>query len=281
MIECPNISQRVIQNHYDVSTLFYRVMWGPHIHHGLWEADESPRTAQLQLTQRLAALSSIKPKSRVLDVGCGMGGSSRWLASELKCDVTGVTISPIQRRWAATATWLQRCRPRPQFVCQDAEQCAFDDATFDVVWSIECTEHLFDKAEFFQRAAKWLKPGGRIAICAWLVGQRENEPDTIAQVQRVCKGMFCPSLGTQHDYENWLENAGLVVKESQLWTSKVMRTWEICKRRVDRSGVRWLASLLGQNHTLFLDHFDSILNAYRSGAMEYGCFVAEKVDSKN
>ena len=61
-----------------------------------------------------------------------------------------------------------------------------------------------------------------------------------------------------------------------LWTKQVERTWEICLERVERSRVRHIATLFGANHALFLDHFQAILDAYRTGAMEYGCFVAEK-----
>ena len=49
MIECPQVQKRSVRFHYDLSTPFYRLLWGEHIHHGLWSADESPRTAQLRL----------------------------------------------------------------------------------------------------------------------------------------------------------------------------------------------------------------------------------------
>lgn len=276
LIECPNIQPQVIRNHYDISTLFYRLLWGPHIHHGYWEANESPRQAQLQLTQRLAGLAHIDRHSDVLDVGCGMGGSSQWLAQQLDCRVTGVTVSSFQKHWATWSARLQGCRGKVNFLCQDAERLELPASSLDIVWSIECTEHLYDKPQFFRSAAGWLRPGGRTAICAWLAGHDEAAPSTIEQVTRVCEGMFCPSLGSQPDYVQWLEEAGLRVVENQLWTQQVLRTWEICKSRIDRTGVRWLARLLGKDHILFLNRFDAILDAYRSGAMEYGCFVAVK-----
>ncbi|MFM7563131.1 MAG: SAM-dependent methyltransferase, partial [Planctomycetota bacterium] len=80
MIEFPAVEKQVIRNHYDISTLFYRLLWGPHIHHGYWEGKESSARAQVQLTERLARLAEIAPGSRVYDIGCGMGGSSVWLA---------------------------------------------------------------------------------------------------------------------------------------------------------------------------------------------------------
>jgi tocopherol O-methyltransferase len=276
MIECTTIEKSVIRNHYDVSTLFYRLLWGPHIHHGYWESDEPSNLAQVRLTQRLASLADVPKNGIVYDIGCGMGGSSRWLAQNLGCKVTGVTLSPVQRHWAAWSSRLGRVTPRPEFRCADAESVELDAESADVVWSIECTEHLFDKEKFFQRAAAWLKPGGRFALCAWLAGESPMTPEQNQQAVKVCEGMFCPSLGSQSDYVRWFEQSGLRVRKVGIWTRQVEQTWEICRRRVERTGVRYLARLLGKNHVLFLDHFDAILNAYRSGAMEYGYFVAER-----
>ncbi|MCU0719537.1 MAG: methyltransferase domain-containing protein [Pirellula sp.] len=276
MIELKSVKKQVIRNHYDISTLFYRLLWGPHIHHGYWEAEETPRVAQEQLTRRLANLASIKPESVVYDIGCGMGGSSIWLAQNLSCAVTGVTLSPVQQKWASSAAALKRIRPRPTFRCADAELIEFPDESADIVWSIECTEHLFDKSKFFNRAARWLKPGGRFALLAWLAGDSPLTNQQTDQVLRVCEGMFCPSLGNQADYVSWFEQSGLRVVDTGIWTRQVEQTWEICRKRVERTGVRYLAKVLGQNHVLFLDHFDAILNAYKSGAMEYGYFIAEK-----
>lgn len=276
MIECPTIQKRVIQNHYDVSTLFYRLLWGPHIHHGFWEANEPNRVAQIRLTQNLASLAQIGSASRVIDIGCGMGGSSIWLAKEHACKVTGITISPVQQRWATMSAHWHRVSKLAKFKCCDAESVEFPDSEADFLWSIECTEHFFDKPGFFQRSAKWLRPGGKFALCAWLAGESPLSQSQSLQAMRVCEGMFCPSLGSHSDYKSWFENAGLKVIQQGIWTQQVERTWQICKRRVDRTGVRLLARVLGKNHTLFLDHFDSILNAYRTGAMEYGYFIAEK-----
>ena len=251
MIEFPAVQKQVIRNHYDVSTLFYRLLWGPHIHHGYWEGQESSARAQVQLTERLAR--------------------------NLQCEVTGVTLSAVQKNWATWAARLRGVRPSPRFLRADAEQVTFPASSADLLWSIECTEHLFDKPAFFRRSAEWLRPGGRFALLAWLAGKDPLTPAQTEQAKAVCKGMFCPSLGSQDDYVSWFEQAGYRVLKTGLWTRQVEQTWEICLQRVNRSGVRYLAKLLGQNHTLFLNHFQAILDAYRSGAMEYGYFVAEKI----
>jgi tocopherol O-methyltransferase len=257
-------------------TPFYWLLWGRHIHHGLWDGQESPAQAQQQLTETLAREAGFRGGERVLDVGCGMGGSSNYLARSLGCHVTGITLSRLQRLWASGAARWNRGAGSTDFRCVDAEQVDFPQESFDIVWSIECTEHLYDKARFFQRAAAWLRPGGRMAICAWLAGEALEDQQQLRQVYDVCEGFFCPSLGTSSDYRQWMTAAGLTVERVYDWTARVEQTWEICRRRVRRSGVRWLAGILHRDTAMFLDRFDTILSAYRSGAMRYGCFIAHK-----
>lgn len=276
MISCPDVRKDVIRSHYNLTTPFYWLLWGRHIHHGLWDANESPQVAQQKLTETLAANARITRGSRVADIGCGMGGSSIHLARELGCDVSGVTISPVQRRWAHWSSWWSGTGPRTHFQCIDAEQVNFEPQSLDVVWSVECTEHLFDKPAFFKKAATWLKPGGRFAICAWLAGNVEGNPALEKQVFDVCEGFFCPSLGSMQDYTSWMEAAGCRVQMAEDWTDRVVRTWEICRDRVQKTRMRPLARVIDRNTVMFLDRFDTILNAYCSGAMQYGCFIAEK-----
>ena len=66
MIICPEVTKKKIRFHYDLATLFFRLFWGKHIHHGLWEENETPRQAQRQLIDRLADAAQIKPGSRMI-----------------------------------------------------------------------------------------------------------------------------------------------------------------------------------------------------------------------
>ena len=272
MIACPNITQRAIRFHYDLATPFYRLLWGRHIHHGLWTGGESAETAQQQLTDALAACA-VRPGNSVLDVGCGVGGSSIHLARRFGCRVTGITLSPVQRAWAACSARWQGVAARAEFRCADAERVSLPAGGYDVVWSIECTEHLFDKPAFFRRAAGWLRPGGRMAICAWLAGESPQSPAADHRVRDICEGFLCPSLGTMGDYQNWMSDAGLTMRNCFDWTERVLRTWEICLQRVRRARLGWLARLIGSSAIRFLDRFETILEAYRSGAMRYGALV--------
>lgn len=279
MIAVDSVKKSTIRSHYQLGTLFYRLLWGPHIHHGLWDGEESAAVAQCQLTDTLAEMCEIASGDRVLDVGCGMGGSSIRLAKHRSVDVTGITLSPVQRHWATMSAAVNGVRSRTRFRAADAETVHFDDDSFDVVWSVECTEHLFDKAEFFRRATRWIRPGGRLVIAVWFEGEDVQSPEKRQMVEEVCTRFVCPSLGTRQDYAGWIESCGMRVTDNVDWTQRVLKTWEICKRRVERSGVRRLARLVDQDQVAFLDGFDVLLDAYRNGAMQYGAIVAKKIEA--
>jgi tocopherol O-methyltransferase len=276
MITCPSITKDRIQSHYDRLTPFYRLLWGPHIHHGLWSGgvEAGPlRAAQLRLIERLAGAARLVPGDEVLDVGCGMGGTAIVLARQYRCRVTGLTLSPLQRTWAGLSAWWHGVPHRTHFRRSDAETVLLPSTSFDIVWNVECSEHLFDKPGYFRRAARWLRPGGRVALCAWLAAEEE---ESSAQVVEVCEGFLCPSLGTTSDYHGWLQAAGLVPCAFEDLTTQVTPTWEIGLRRLQRSGLLHLKWLFDRTTVRFARSFATLLNAYRTGAMRYGLFVAEK-----
>ena len=148
-----------------------------------------------------------------------------------------------------------------------------------MVWSVECTEHLFDKPEFFPPHRQPGCTGGRMAICShWLAGDDCGWAEADQNVYDVCEGFLCPSLGTRGDYETWMADAGLQQVAYHDWTDRVAQTWEICLHRVRRSSVQTVARMVDRDTRLFLKRFDAILAAYRSGAVRYGAFVWQKAE---
>src|SRR5258708_39693403 len=92
----PNHKPKIIE-HYDVVSPYYRSLWGEHLHHGYWiRGDESKEEAQLQLAEHLAELANVQTGSIVLDIGCGLGGSSIYFAQKYKTRAIGITNSPVQ-----------------------------------------------------------------------------------------------------------------------------------------------------------------------------------------
>jgi cyclopropane fatty-acyl-phospholipid synthase-like methyltransferase len=221
-------------------------------------------------------MAELRAGQTVLDVGCGMGGTSIDLARRFGCTVTGVTLSPVQRAWASCSARWQGAHRKARFLCRDAERMSFPPRSFDAVWSVESTEHLFDKPAFFRKAAGWLEPGGRLVIAAWLAA---GDPRAAKEALTVAEAFLCPSFGTAADYRDWCHDAGLVNRAFHEVTAQVAATWDICRQRVQKSGVGLFAWLAGRRMREFLNHFQTLGNAYRSGAMQYGLFLAEKIGS--
>jgi len=276
MIPGPAIGKRAIRLSNDLATPFYRLFWGRHIHHGLWDATESAADAQSNLMEAVIREARLQGGERVLDVGCGIGASAIHLVKTHNCRVTGITISRVQQQWATIAAIGSGVGSRTRFLAADAETVQLPPGTFDLVWVVECTEYLFDKARFVHRVADWLRPGGRAVLCAWETGDGPLSEESQRRVYEVCAGFGLPSLASGEEFRRWFADAGLEVNRRSDWTPRVSKTWEISWHDAQRSGVHWLARLVGRRRLTFWDHYLAILTAYRTGAMKYECWSVSK-----
>jgi len=270
----PPVESGAIGEHYDRLSRLYQRFWGEHIHHGWWDEGESLAEAQEKLIHRLAHAAAIPRGAQVLDVGCGLGGSSLWLARELGCSVRGITLSPVQVEIASQRALASGLNDRVRFERSDAERLELDSESYDVVWSVECTEHLFDKPGFIARAAQALKPGGTLAVCAWLGMPQSSEHRAL--VEQVCRGMLCPSLGSLEDYVRWMRAAGLEVARAEDVTAKVARTWDLAQALLERAELRAILKVSGRATQDFARTFTGIRDAYACGAKGYGLFAGQK-----
>jgi cyclopropane fatty-acyl-phospholipid synthase-like methyltransferase len=270
------IGERDVALHYDELDGFYREMWGEHLHHGLWRSgDESPEEAVRALVRKVASVARVEEGSSLCDVGSGYGATARMLASELGAEVTAFTVSPVQH---AVAAAVAVAHPSVRPVLASWLEYAVEPGGFDAVIAIESTEHMADKPRFFEQSARALRPGGRIAICAWLAAEDASRFSQRFLLEPICSEGRLPSMGSIADYRGWLENAGFTDVVFEDLTSAVDRTWTISVRRVlarlaTPSAWRYLLDSANRNRIFALTVL-RILVAYRTGAMQYGIFGA-------
>ena len=88
-----------IARFWDTISVGWNKIWGPHIHHGYYENNESisPLEAQIRLIEKIVSLVKINNEDKILDAGCGLGGSSIYLAEKFRADVSGITLSKVQQ----------------------------------------------------------------------------------------------------------------------------------------------------------------------------------------
>ena len=166
------ISSGTVASAYDAWTkdkLLER-LWGEHIHLGFYATGKQNidfREAKVQFVHKLvnwSGLDKLPKGSRILDVGCGIGGSSRILAKYYGFNVTAITISPAQVKRARELTPSGlNCN----FLVMDALNLKFEDGSFDAVWSVEAGAHMNDKNKFADEMLRILRPGGYLAIADW------------------------------------------------------------------------------------------------------------------
>jgi len=153
--------------------------WGEHIHLGYYNKEEMEAgykkkdfiQAKFDFVDEMMKLGGISSDTdkgvKVLDVGCGVGGTSRYLAKKLPdADVTGITLSPNQVK-RATELAVEQDVPNAKFTVMNALEMEFPDNSFDVVWACESGEHMPDKEAYINEMMRVLKPGGKFVMATW------------------------------------------------------------------------------------------------------------------
>jgi ubiquinone/menaquinone biosynthesis C-methylase UbiE len=115
-------------------------------------------------TVRLAQLAQIDGSQRVLDVGCGIGGPSRYLASKFGCQVTGLDLTPEFVALAGMLAQRTRLAEKVTYRQGNALDLPFPDASFDVVWSQNAAMNIADRDRLYGEMHRVLRPGGRLAL---------------------------------------------------------------------------------------------------------------------
>jgi tocopherol O-methyltransferase len=265
--------KREVQKHYDVMSPYYRELWGEHIHHGYWiRGNETKEQAQIQLIEHVAQAARIKPGCRILDVGCGLGGSSIYLAKHYRADVTGITISPIQVEMASATAASERASVK--FIFMDAESMQFDHG-FDVIWSIEAISHLHDKGRFFAAAAQSLKPNGTVVLTDWFQKESLSPREHKKFIEPIEKSMLS-SLETIEEYRTLLRTSGLELQATEILNERCAKTWDVCLNIIKDRRVWALAAEHGRAFVEFLRGFRAMRAGFQSGNFVYGLLVARK-----
>ncbi len=228
-------SSDTVANAYDEWTQdgILEYYWGEHIHLGHYGSPpESKDFLQAKSDfvhemVRWGGLDKLPPGTTVLDVGCGIGGSSRILAQDYGFSVTGITISPqqVQRAGELTPEGVDA-----RFAVDDAMNLSFPDGSFDVVWSIEAGPHMPDKAVFARELMRVVKPGGRLVMADW--NQRDDRQVPLNFWERPVMRQLLdqwshPAFSSIEGFAELLQETGFVEGEvvTADWTQETLPSW--------------------------------------------------------
>lgn len=225
-----------IQQLYDASSGLWEQIWGEHMHHGYYGADgtqkKDRRIAQIDLIEELLNWAGVTHAERILDVGCGIGGSSLYLAEKFNASATGITLSPVQAARAKERAQAAGLSARADFQVTDALNMPFADDSFDLVWSLESGEHMPDKRKFLQECYRVLKPGGTFIMATWchrpLAGKAgqltDDERKHLAEIYRVYALPYVISLP---EYESMADKISFQNLRTADWSTAVAPFWDV------------------------------------------------------
>jgi tocopherol O-methyltransferase len=223
-----------IQQFYDSSSGLWEQIWGEHMHHGYYGVDgkqqKDRRQAQIDLIEEVLQWAEVETAANILDVGCGIGGSSLYLACKLNGHATGITLSPVQAARAKQRAQDAGLSGRTDFQVADAQAMPFPDDSFDLIWSLESGEHMPNKHQFLQECYRVLKPGGKLILVTWCHRPIDDSPLTaeelnlLAEIYRV----YClPYVISLPEYEAIAHKLPLQNVRTADWSTAVAPFWNI------------------------------------------------------
>ena len=271
--------------HYENITGIWKEFMGDNFHFGYFETEDTDlEQAALAMVEKLLEPCEVNEHTRILDVGCGIGGPALHIHERYRCPIDGISTSESGVRIANRAS-EERGYDKVRFKVADGMDNGFPDNTFDLVWIMEASHPIPDKKALFGECYRVLKTGGMLAMCdlvqlkvlplhkslwrlitnmrAFLFGANVWGPAQILTMGNLCDRLI---------------EAGFSRVRAVDVTAKVLPTMR-CWRE---SALRHREGEADEASRQYLDDFvtgcDNLEGAYEEGLMGYGMLFARKQD---
>ena len=230
-----------IREFYDASSGLWESIWGEHMHHGYYGKNGNyrldRRQAQIELIEELLLWAGYEQNNtnmpqNIIDVGCGIGGSTLYLAQKFGSNATGITLSPVQASRAKERAIEAGMNGRVCFQVANALEMPFEDNTFDLVWSLESGEHMPEKTKFIAECYRVLKPGGKMILATWCHRETNSlagdlTPSEVAHLKEIYRVYCLPYVISLSEYRAIASECGFKDLKSDDWSIAVEPFWDV------------------------------------------------------
>jgi cyclopropane fatty-acyl-phospholipid synthase-like methyltransferase len=225
----PFFTQEQIAEYYDRTQIHYQRAWDLNnslaMHYGYTDEEvRSFRPSLANMNRQMADYAQIKQGERVLDAGCGVGGSAIFLAKSLGCEVSGISLSEAQIEQAQENAATHQLSHLLDFSCQNFTQTTFPDASFDVVWGLESVVHQEDKTVFLQEAKRLLKPGGIIILGEYIKAPRVLKKEEELLLNKWLEAWAVAPIVRLTDFEESVKELDFTAMRSENITKNIRKS---------------------------------------------------------
>lgn len=232
---------RDIIEYYDATRFDYRVAWlsrdNPGIHFGFYGHGAERHALALENTNRvLAELAHIRAGQRILDAGCGQGGSCLWLARHRQVEAVGITPVTAQVEEARQLAAAAGLAGQTTFMQADYCNTPFENGSFDCVWACESLCHAPDKGAFYREAFRLLRPGGRLVVAEYVRSRRPLDSEGERLLLGWLNNWAIPDIDTREEHLGHAQAAGFANIHLRDYTA---HTW-VSLKNLHKIARRWL-----------------------------------------
>lgn len=281
-----NTKHQKIAEYYDVTLPYYKRFWHKDsesnaLHYGFWEKEtKTVKDALLNENRFLAEKTGITTDTKVLDAGCGIGGSAIWLAKNKEARVVGITLSTRQMKKAKELAKKHGVSNKVEFYTKNFLDTGFPTGSFDVVWAIESVCYSVEKKMFLREAYRVLKNSGKLIVADGFLCREPQLKKEEKIYKDFLEGLVLPNLVYVDEFNSDMKTTGF--KNIKFWdkTTEVKPSSKIIYERVLLfypmtkllHFLRIIPNVLMKNSKAGLAQW----KLWKSGLVEYGVFYGEK-----
>jgi SAM-dependent methyltransferase len=225
----PKWSSKDLRDGFDALADLYYAYWGDFFHLAIFEEGDDPTelsAAYERTHERYFAAIGGPAATRVLELACGGGALTAWMADRTSGEVVGVDFSDRQLAHAATRV-AGRPRPNLRFVRHDIMQLAhLNIGQFDAAICLDAACYLPDRRAALGQVATHLGAGARLLLVDWCQSEHATLLQRNLLLRPLCQHWAIAELGSVSAYRAAFEAAGFRILDIEDLSELVMPNWE-------------------------------------------------------
>jgi len=269
-----------IADFYNNATDLWLNNWGEHMHHGHYgrggKTKKDNIQAQIDMIEEMLHFGKVTQAKTILDLGCGVGGSARYLADKFTAQVTGFTLSPIQVKRGNEFTKKSKI-PNVKLVQKDMMTLDVQ-GEIDLVWSMESAEHIADKKLLFEKIYHSLLDQGKVLMATWCVSKAYDKMNAkeIGILKKIQKWYHLPNMVPLSELEMYAQEVGFKNISVADWSAEVSPFWKaVIKSAFTIKGMTGLLrSNMGTMKGAWAMRY--MQKGYQSGLIRFGVLTGTK-----